>query len=70
MRGQRLYTISGLLHNGERKQINYWSSNKKGSIENYIDGFDALKREFNLETKDFVAGEFIISYAQTSLSRR
>ena len=70
MRGQRLYTISGLLLNGEKKEINYWSSNKKGSIENFIDGFDALKREYKLETSDFVAGSFEVSYAQTSLSRR
>lgn len=70
MSGQRLYTISGLLNSGERKQVNYWSSNKKGSIENFIDGFDALKKEFSLQTSDFVSGEFEVSYAQTSLSRR
>lgn len=70
MRGQRLYTISCLLVNGEKKEINYWSHCKKGSIENIIDGLDALKREYKLEADDFVAGSFEVSYAQTSLNRR
>lgn len=68
MRGERLYTIQVLTTDGKSYKIDFWSRQKKGSIENFCDGISKIYAAFKIEGKDIQSYE--ISYAQTSLNRR
>ena len=68
MRGNRAYVIEAKITNGDVKKCEFWSSAKKGSFENFIDGFDAIAKTYGIKSEDLVSWE--VSYAQTSLSRR
>lgn len=70
--GNRLYYMVVILKSGEKVDTNFWSRNKKGSHDNFIDGITAIYRKLGLNImKDHIdIQDWGISYAQTSISRK